>query len=338
MYSFFTQGKRSYIAVASLEPRKRIIIPLTNGQLTEKDFSGNIKVVLRHDGKVEVHRSIHCKVSLPQHTQDKTKLNVSAVDKGFTDLLHSSTGKKYGMGYGAKMALWSDDLQSIHSGRARMHALVKRYKKQLADLSTLPINETTERRRRKLTQQIATIQKNNLGSLKVQKRRERIKNQIQTEIGTAVNQFFKAEKPDVLAVERLDFEGSYHFGKRINRLLKTWHKGILQAELVKGSKKNGVLLEEVHAAYSSQLCRNCGAVDAKNRKAEQFACICCGYKEDANFNASLNLRERVFDPEIGPYMPYKQVKEILLKRHRLLLYNLDLNEKGSSSSANHLNL
>lgn len=99
---------------------------------------------------------------------------------------------------------------------------------------------------------------------------------------------------------------------------------------------NCVQLEEVNPAYSSQLCRNCGAVDAKNRDGEQFACITCKYKGDANLNASLNIRDRIFDPEIGIYTPYKQVKEILLTRHRMSLSILGLKENGLPSSANHV--
>ena len=335
MYSFIQSAERSYVAIASLKARKRILIPLTNRNLTEKDFSGNIKVVLRHDGKVEVHRSINSvvKIPIPQSSNSNNKPRITAVDKGFTDLLHSTSGQKHGVGYGVKMAGWSDSLQKTYSGRARMHSLVKGLEKRVASLGNDPIHR---KERKRLSKDISRIQKNNLGSLKVTHKGEFIKKEVQKEIGTAVHLLFKSEPIEVLVLERLDFDGSSKYGKRTNRLLKTWHKGHLQDALVKTAKMNSVQLEEVNAAYTSQLCRSCDAVDAKNRKGDQFACVHCGHKDDANFAASLNIRDRFYDSEIGLYTPYKQVKEILLQRRRLRLSSQGLNATRSPSSANSL--
>jgi len=326
MYSFIQNGKRCYIAIASLEPRKRILIPLTSRSLTKADFVGNIKVVLRSDGKVEVHRGINAVVMIPPplpEANDK-KIGIIAVDKGFTDLLHGSSGQKYGVGYGSKMACWSDSMQRTNSGRGRMRSRITELKKRIKSLGN---NPNSSSKVRALNRKISRIQKNNLGSQKVDKKREFIKKEVQKEIGTAVNTLFKMEEPKVLGVEKLDFEGGAFYGKRINRLLKTWHKGRLQDALVKSAKTNCVRLEQVNPAYTSQLCRACAAVDARNRKGDQFDCVHCGHKADANFAASLNIFDRIFDPEIGLYTPHKLVKEILIQRYRLRLANQGLNEQ-----------
>jgi transposase len=322
MYSFIKTGERCYIAVASLEARKRILIPLTHKNLTEKDFLGNIKVVLRHDSKVEVHRSIHSRVKIPLRKTPENLPKLTAADKGFTDLLHCSSGQKYGMGYGAKMSGWSDSIQKTHSGRARMQSRVKELEKKVIQWGNSPDHS---KELKQVKQKISRIQKNNLGIFKVSHKREFIKKEVQKEIGTAVNSLFRREPLEVLVLERLDFDGGSFYGKRTNRLLKTWHKGHLRAALVKNAKMNCVQLEEVNPAYTSQLCRACGAVDAKNRKGDQFDCVHCGHKDDANFAASLNIRDRFSDSEIGLYTPYTQVKEILIKRHRLSLTSQDLN-------------
>ncbi len=334
MYSFLKKGNRSYLCVASLEPRQRISIPLINSNLVKEDFSGDVKVVLRPDGKVEVHRAIHCIVkAVKKRTALSDDLKVSAVDKGFTDLLHCTSGQKYGRGYGQKMTQWSDSLQKTHSGRARMQALIRENEKKIAKLSNDP-SQNQERHR--LIKKNERIRENNLGSKKLNHKRESTKSKICKEIGTAVNQLFRTEKPEVLGVESLKFDGYSFFGKRTNRLLKTWHKGLLQDALVKGAKMNCVQLEETNPAYTSQLCRSCGAVDAKNRKGDGFACVHCRHKADANFAVSLNIRDRIFDSEIGLYIPHKQVKEILIERHRLRLSSLGLKANGLSSSANYL--
>jgi len=47
-------------------------------------------------------------------------------------------------------------------------------------------------------------------------------------------------------------------------------------------------------AYTSQTCPNCGHVDSDNRKSqEEFECLECGYKDNADRNSSLNIVNRL---------------------------------------------
>ena len=56
---------------------------------------------------------------------------------------------------------------------------------------------------------------------------------------------------------------------------------------------NGGRLVEVAAAYSSQTCSACGAVDADSRHGEQFRCTHCCYTDHADLNAAKVLKSRV---------------------------------------------
>ena len=47
------------------------------------------------------------------------------------------------------------------------------------------------------------------------------------------------------------------------------------------------------------------------RKGKKFKCLNCGYKADADYNGSVNVRGRRSIPEINIYTPYRKVKEIL---------------------------
>ncbi|MEO5971487.1 MAG: hypothetical protein ABIQ95_16305, partial [Bdellovibrionia bacterium] len=53
----------------------------------------------------------------------------------------------------------------------------------------------------------------------------------------------------------------------------------------------------------------------------------------ADFAAAKNVKDRFFDSEIDVYTPISKVREILLKRHRVRLSTLDLNESASRSSS-----
>lgn len=55
---------------------------------------------------------------------------------------------------------------------------------------------------------------------------------------------------------------------------------------------SGGTLIEVPAAYSSQTCSVCGAVDAASRNRESFCCTSCGYTDHADLNAAKVILSR----------------------------------------------
>lgn len=65
------------------------------------------------------------------------------------------------------------------------------------------------------------------------------------------------------------------------------------------SKLRGVPLVFVDPAYTSQMCSNCGYTDRGNRRSqESFVCRDCGYVAHADFNASLNIRNRAISTSL----------------------------------------
>lgn len=54
-------------------------------------------------------------------------------------------------------------------------------------------------------------------------------------------------------------------------------------------EENGIHLTKVKPAYTSQTCSNCGCVDKNSRKGEMFQCQHCGYANDADVNAAVNI-------------------------------------------------
>jgi len=56
---------------------------------------------------------------------------------------------------------------------------------------------------------------------------------------------------------------------------------------------SGGVLVEVPAAYSSQTCSRCGAVDPKSRSSQsEFCCVVCGWVDHADVNAAKVLKNR----------------------------------------------
>ena len=46
--------------------------------------------------------------------------------------------------------------------------------------------------------------------------------------------------------------------------------------------------------YTSQRCSSCGYVNNSNRNEEMFLCLFCGFATNADYNASINLKENLY--------------------------------------------
>jgi ribosomal protein S27AE len=122
----------------------------------------------------------------------------------------------------------------------------------------------------------------------------------------------------VLNVESLHF-GYSDRGHAFNRRLRRWMKGFLQHRLDYKAELNGVELNVVNAAYTSQTCPRCGFTSSKNRHAAKFKCGFCGYAGSADAVAATNILRRGSDPAITRFMPSGAVKQILEERWRAAL-------------------
>jgi len=114
------------------------------------------------------------------------------------------------------------------------------------------------------------------------------------------------------------------FGKNVSRRLSAWTKGVIASAIENVSRRRGSTVIYVNAAYTSQMDSRNGTLSGK-RCGEKFYCE-DGEVLQADVNAARNVLARLYDSEISRWMPYKQVKAILLKRtsaNRLKLLNQD---------------
>jgi transposase len=76
----------------------------------------------------------------------------------------------------------------------------------------------------------------------------------------------------------------------------------------------------VNSAYNSQRCSHCGYVHSDNRNKSdksKFKCLNCGYKVNADYNASINIGVRRSNTVVDLYTSVKRIKEILDKEFLL---------------------
>lgn len=112
-----------------------------------------------------------------------------------------------------------------------------------------------------------------------------------------------------------------------NRKVKFLGLSSLKNEVEHIARKYGIALSTVQASYTSKMCPVCGCIEDENRPdQETFCCVECGHSSNADFNASINIRNRVSEAVLrsrllkqldnGAYEPRKlkreKVKEVLL--------------------------
>lgn len=107
----------------------------------------------------------------------------------------------------------------------------------------------------------------------------------------------------------------------------------LKQEVEHIARKYDIAVSTVHPSYTSKMCPNCGCIDDRNRSnQETFKCVECGHKDNADFNAAKNIRNRVFVTVLrenllkqldnGAYEPKTlrrdKIKDVLLSFRRSL--------------------
>ena len=118
-----------------------------------------------------------------------------------------------------------------------------------------------------------------------------------------------------------------------NRKVKFLGLSSLKQEVEHIARKYDIAVSTVQASYTSKMCPVCGCIEDENRpNQETFECVECGHKDNADFNAAKNIRNRVLVTVLresllkqldnGTFEPKKlnreKVKEVLLSFRRSL--------------------
>ena len=123
--------------------------------------------------------------------------------------------------------------------------------------------------------------------------------EIKDYIGYTTNRF-PWNKASVVVME--DIKGitqntKSRINKTVRKLLGHWNMDLLYRRMQEKAAENRVQLAFVNPAYFSQMCFSCKDVNKKSRHLEKFKCRSCGYEDDADHNASLNILQGFLDGE-----------------------------------------
>lgn len=276
-------GRKQYLKVMSLVPRKQVVIPLTG----YSRFSGNIRLVLDFEKRaVAVHVSAEAETAeIPESG------GIIALDAGMSEVFMDQEGVAYEPTFGETLREKSRTLLRTGRARNKAHALRKQSSKHKA----------------------RRIRKFNLGKKKMDARRRKAWLRIQQQTSHAIREVARSRKPHTIITERLDIRGKAT-SKNMARMVSNWQRKYLKEKIEFLALVEGFHHKQVNPAYTSQTCPTCQFVHKDNRKGDTFQCLYCGYREHADRVSANNLRARADDPDITIYTPKSVVKDILDRR------------------------
>ena len=301
-YKAFLHNGRGWIEVMSLEPRKRIAIPLNTTHLP----SGTLRLIIQDDS-AKVHYTIEADLACSTRECGERKVGI---DKGYSEVCTDSDGVTYGSGLGELLSAQSDYLKSKYQRRNKLYSIAE-----------------------KKPHKAKKIIENNIGQKKLDNCKQKHIQRVRDKVFKAVHEL--VDKAGEIVCEDLSFtpKSKKPYSKNQKRRLAGWVKGMIKEALENVSERRGSTLVYVNAAYTSQMDSRYGILLGE-RNGKKFNCY-DGVVMDADVNAARNVLARREDNEIGLYMPYQEVKGKLLKRterykSRLGLLNQDTSCSGKA--------
>lgn len=282
--------------------------------------SGNLQVVYKKDKKVvELHKTIKTRTSDKKHKDKK------GIDKGYANLFSCSDENEYGMNMGVFFTENTEWLNNQTYSKNFYIDLCKKIEKEKQTLVNRK-NKTTSvkeehflsKRIHILDKKIMNIKTNNLGNKKFNKAYGRRKEYCAQRMNHEIIRFFTEHDLKILGVEDLTFVNymAPYKGRKFNRKMSYWLKGLLENRLEYIAKRNGCEIVKVNAAHTSKFCAKCGAkLEGRTGKHNEIAiCPNCG-ELNANTNSAKLVEDRIDDKEITLYTPHDKVKEIMEQRY-----------------------
>ncbi len=280
------KGEITWLSIPSLEKGKRLHLRLKAGK---NQITGRLRLIVQKEN-IELHFPKHLPVK-PNQNQE-----ILGVDQGYTEVFYGSDKKVYGQGLGKLLTSETSANNQKGKQRNKLYSLAKKKKKK-------------------------QIFAHNLGKKKKQRRLNRKRAQIQSIVGNAVHQIF--ENYGVLVSEVLSSPiKSKKKAKSVNSKLNNWTFGMM-AEMVKNAsirRRSANIL--VNCAYTSQVDHRNGTLLGR-RCGDRFFTF-DGEVYQADWNASVNIKNRMKEEDIHLYMKYREVHQVLLLRTEAFLATMGL--------------
>ena len=160
------------------------------------------------------------------------------------------------------------------------------------------VEKSLKREQRKLSRKVISIKKGESTRknfvkqiLKVQKLYQRLTNIRTDYLNKTIHSIVKT-KPSYIVIEDLNISGMMK-NRHLSKAVAQQKFFEFRTKLISKCKENNIELRIVDRFYpSSKTCHNCGHIKKDLKLSDRtYRCSECGYTEDRDINASLNLRD-----------------------------------------------
>ena len=246
--------------IASREPRKRLCLPVRDGQTSNRQLRVHLKnnyvaIALPFDMKVKEH--------------DDYDGTIYAYI-GYKDVCTLSSGRVYGRSLNTLTAPETYRIGNKVGERQKLLALCKK--------------RQTEGH---LAKAVA-IKTNNLGKIKYEKRKRRERERTENFINAELNRMIKTEKPKLIVITKpVTKNKTKNYSKGLNLRLSRSFREFIRQRLAYKCREHGIELIEINSKGTGSVCSLCGEIG--KREKEMFVCQNCGFSATIAENSAKNI-------------------------------------------------
>lgn len=259
---------------------------------------GKFFIVLTVRGIPEIELNLNKIMEIPK---------VEGIDKGVTIPLQTSSGKSYGNNikecYDTTVI---NEIKRLEEKKQRLQSELSHKENCIKNGVTIPNNfkkinkNNKEISHKKSIRMVKKINEISKIDKKITNLRKEFSNQtaydliVNSDVNIIVSEDLNIKNMTKSAKGSIEEPGSNVKQKSgLNRSILRIGWGILNNKIKNKCEEYGKVLVSVNAAYTSQICPKCKHKSKDNRETQSnFTCINCGYTENADYVASINIAER----------------------------------------------
>lgn len=263
---------------------EKIVLPIKfskyhHDKLDGVKLNNSFKIRQRNDGRIEIMATYNIDKEYPNNNEIKDYVGI---DIGLKYLIFSSDGE-----------------------------FIEQNPKILKELKQVSIHNANYQR---LRQHLKDKYGRELSNKKFLLRNQKLADMVKCDNRYKIKQFLKGRENDLIIMEDLRI-GYSNLSNKTNRLMRVLNIQRIVEDVERYCKEFGIKLVKVNPMYTSQTCPVCGCISKENRKTQsKFKCIKCGHEDNADHNASINIRERYFMKGIDYNLEPEKIKELLRLR------------------------
>ena len=297
----------------------RIPVPIKTSKnslrrINQYDKSNTAIFSITADGKLKIG------IPFKKKTKSKSsKKELRGVDIGITDLMYDSENNSYGS-FVEVNQIYNNKVLPEQAKLNTLRNTMRKYQQELHKKST-PNNRKIALRK-KIFNINSMIMKNKSLSRALRsyyhKQDETISNAIKSYLNSIKN------TKTITILEEIDIK-EFNRSKAENRRDSIWARAQLTDRLVSKLKWYGFETVKVDPAFTSKMCSKCYCIHEENRSFKTFKCQSCGNEMDADYNASINIKNRAFDKDLNDIVEkykynqhkrHEEIKKYFMQKHK----------------------